>query len=71
MELSPLRKDEISVGKPLPWPVFDKNKKLLLREGYVIETLHQVEVLCANGLFRNKQWKPPTRSSNTEAVDQK
>lgn len=70
MELSPLRKDEIAVGKPLPWPVFDKNKKLLLREGYVIETLHQVEVLCANGLFRNKQWKPPIRSSNTEAVDQ-
>lgn len=70
MELSPLRKDQIIVGKPLPWPVFDKNQKLLLSEGYIIETLHQVEVLCANGLFYNKKWKPSTLSRNTVSADQ-
>lgn len=69
MELVPLRKGEIAVGKPLPWPVFDQHKTLLLREGYVIETLHQVEVLVANGLFRNKQWKPIMRPSNAEDVE--
>ena len=50
MELSPLRKDDIVVGKPLPWPVFDSNKKLLLREGFVIETLSQVEKLISQWL---------------------
>lgn len=70
MELAPLKGNEIVIGKPLPWPVFDRHEKLLLREGGVIETQHQLEVLMSNGLFRNKEWKPPIRSRNGEGVDQ-
>ncbi|MDD5330083.1 MAG: flagellar brake protein [Sulfuricella sp.] len=58
MELTPLRKGEIEVGKPLSWPVYDRNKKLLLCEGFVIETQNQVEMLIAGGLFRNPKWRP-------------
>lgn len=55
MDLAPLRKGDIEVGKPLPWPVFDKDRHLLLREGYVIETQHQVDIMLASGLFRNRE----------------
>jgi c-di-GMP-binding flagellar brake protein YcgR len=48
----PLRKNEIVVGKPLPWPVYNSAKKLLLCEGFVVESPIQVERLLAVGLFR-------------------
>lgn len=48
----PLRKNEIAVGKPLPWPVYNSAKKLLLREGFVVESPLQIERLLAVGLFR-------------------
>lgn len=59
MDLNPLRKDDIEVGKPLPWPVYDSKKHLLLKEGYVIETQSQLDGLLANGLFRNPNWTRP------------
>jgi len=49
----PLRIGDIAVGKPLPWPIYGPNKKLLLREGYVIETQRQLEVLVKDGLYRS------------------
>jgi c-di-GMP-binding flagellar brake protein YcgR len=69
MELTPLRKDQIAIGKPLPWPVYDGNHKLLLSEGFIIETVNQVEKLISNGLFRNPSWKPPIRPRNVDVAD--
>ncbi len=68
MELTPLRKGELEVGKPLPWPVYDKNKKLLLCEGFVIETQNQVETLIATGLFRNLKWRPAKHHHRGEGL---
>lgn len=56
--LVPLRITDVAVGKPLPWPVYGPNKKLLLREGYVIETQKQLDVLVKDGVFRNPSWHP-------------
>lgn len=44
---------EVEVGKPLPHPLYDGNRKLLLKRGYVVETEHQCEQLIARGLYRN------------------
>lgn len=46
---------DIQVGKPLPWSLYDANRKLLLRRGHVIETERQCELLIKSGLFRNSQ----------------
>ncbi len=51
--LLPLKIGDIAVGKPLPWPVYGPNKKLLLREGFVIETQRQVETLIKDGAYRS------------------
>lgn len=56
--LVPLRIADVAVGKPLPWPVYGPNKKLLLREGYVIETQKQLDMLVKDGVYRNTSWRP-------------
>lgn len=56
--LVPLRVTDVAIGKPLPWPVYGPNKKLLLREGYVIETQKQLDVLIKDGVYRNPSWSP-------------
>lgn len=72
----PLRIGDIALGKPLPWPVFGPNRKLLLRAGYVIETQRQLEVLLKDGLYRSASWSsapsrgksapPPAAQKNEE-----
>ncbi|HEY9199467.1 MAG TPA: HD domain-containing phosphohydrolase [Gammaproteobacteria bacterium] len=47
-----LRNGEVKVGQALAWPVFDSAGKLLLRQGYVIASLHQLEQLLSRGMFR-------------------
>lgn len=50
--LTPVRKNEIEIGKPLPWSVYDGDRNLLLRAGVVVVSEHQVEVISEKGLFR-------------------
>jgi c-di-GMP-binding flagellar brake protein YcgR len=71
--LVPLRIGDIAVGKPLPWPVYGPNKTLLLREGYVIETQRQLEVLVKDGLYRGSSWSafPSARARSAAPVEQK
>lgn len=68
LELTPIRLSDVSVGKPLPWPVFDNQRKLLLREGYVVETAAQAEQLIVRGLFRPVTYhrKPVARGGEAE-----
>lgn len=44
---------EVELGKPLPHPLYDGNRKLLLNRGYVVETEYQCEQLVERGLYRN------------------
>jgi c-di-GMP-binding flagellar brake protein YcgR len=66
----PLRISEIAIGKPLPWPVYDDRRTLLLRAGYVLETQNQLETIASKGLFRNMKWhsNPLKRASSTSGV---
>lgn len=70
-DLVPLKVTDIAIGKPLPWPVYGPNKRLLLREGFVIETQRQLETLIKSGLYRNPTWhRSELRSGNHPAVEQ-
>lgn len=46
-----IRRIDIRVGQPLPWPVYDRNGRLLLREGVRIAFEHQIDRLATQGLF--------------------
>lgn len=52
MSFVPIRKQDLSVGGPLPWAVYDRQKNLLLRDGYVLESEVQLNQLVEQGLFR-------------------
>lgn len=51
-KLSPIRRSDVIIGKPLPWPIYDKNRKLLLCAGFVVESFDQVKRLMDAGLYR-------------------
>lgn len=45
--------NDVEVGKPLADPLYDVNRKLLLKRGYVVENIRQCELLIERGLYRN------------------
>lgn len=52
---------DVEVGKPLLHPLYDGNRNLLLKRGYVIESIHQCEMLMERGLYRNFNEHPAFR----------
>ena len=46
----------LTVGKPLPWPVYDQAGNLLVSQGYVIQNEWQLERLYERGMY-----EPPQR----------
>lgn len=51
MELQVIRFEDIPIGEPLPWHVYDRDEVLLLRRGEVVHSHHQLEELRVDGLF--------------------
>jgi len=49
--LQPVRRTDIKIGSPLPYPVYDSMGRLLLRAGEVIETERQLSTLHEMGLY--------------------
>ncbi len=49
-----VRKDEIAVGRPLPWDVYDANGQLLLSRGYVVSNERQRLRLLSDGLHAGR-----------------
>ncbi len=49
--LQPVRRTDIKIGSPLPYPVYDALGRLLLRAGEVIETERQLNTLHEMGLY--------------------
>lgn len=51
MPLHPLRKDDLQIGKPIPYSVYDKDSVLLLGGGCVIESDTVLRTLREQGMF--------------------
>jgi len=47
-----LNAGEIAIGQPVPWPLYDENRKLLLARGVKLQSVRQLEALMERGLFR-------------------
>src|SRR5690625_461604 len=48
-ELTKLSRSAVRVGRPLAWPVFDREGQLLLKQGHIIESQAQLERLLDRG----------------------
>ncbi len=51
MSLQPLRKEDLQLGKPIPYSVFDGERVLLLSRGCVIESESVLDALRTSGMF--------------------
>jgi len=49
----------LTIGKPLPWTVYDADGNVLLRQGYVIHSDTQLEQLFERGLFHPRKIERP------------
>ena len=54
----------LTVGKPLPWPVYDETGNLLVAQGYVIQNEWQLERLYERGMY-----EPPQRQAEKRQKD--
>lgn len=54
--LVPIKRAELAVGNPLPWPVYDASNNLLMNEGVVIQNQRQLDALYEKGVYRNPTW---------------
>jgi HD-GYP domain-containing protein (c-di-GMP phosphodiesterase class II) len=52
--LVPIIAGQVKLNKPLPWPVYDLDRNLLLNQGFVITSQNQLERLLARGLFHSR-----------------
>ncbi|WP_370682066.1 HD-GYP domain-containing protein [Comamonas sp. GB3 AK4-5] len=46
-----IRQSDLVLNEPLPWPLFDENGNLLLREGYVLSIPRHINALLERGAF--------------------
>jgi len=58
---------EIRVGQALPWPLYDGDGKLLLRQSYVIQTDSQLERLLDRGVYRPEPDNEKRRGADAAA----
>ena len=56
-DLLPVRRDDLVVGVPVAFPVYDAQGKLLLNVGQVVYSEKQVDTLFERGLFCNPAWQ--------------
>lgn len=54
-----INQQEVTVGDPLPWPLYDRKHSLLLEQGSVIRDNAHRDNLLANGAYRELSWGLP------------
>ncbi|TYC55349.1 HD domain-containing protein [Marinobacter sp. BW6] len=58
-ELVRIAPGALTIGRPLPWNVYDADGNVLLRQGYVIQTDSQLEQLFERGRFKPRKIERP------------
>ena len=58
-ELVRIAPGALTIGRPLPWDVYDADGNILLRQGYVIQTDSQLEQLFERGRFKPRKIERP------------
>lgn len=68
-ELVRIAPGALTVGRPLPWDVYDADGNILLRQGYVIQTDSQLEQLFERGRFKPRKIERPQEETFEDTRD--
>ncbi|WP_410499040.1 flagellar brake protein [Chitinibacter sp. S2-10] len=66
--LQPVPAQDLNIGIPLAYPIYDEQTRLLLREGQIIRNEKHLTQLSQNGIFRNVQHQPPAAPTRNKPV---
>jgi hypothetical protein len=56
-ELQPLARLDVAVGQPIPFPVFDRDGRLLLSAGQLVTDEDHRNALLDSGFYNNPRWQ--------------
>lgn len=70
-EAKPVEREELVLGQAVPWRIFDRDMRLLLREGTVITSERQIDALLMRGALRYEVVEPQTRAKLRELHQQR
>lgn len=70
MEKIKILESDLVVGDPLAWPVYAMSGQLLLKEGYILKTENQKELLLSQDLYRNPTPKEIEEKSTNDALQE-
>lgn len=68
MSLILVNSNELVVGKPTPWPLFDAEHKPLLNEGELIRDEPHRDALLASGACHELSWETPDGEDGGQAI---
>jgi len=60
MSMILVNRDDITIGKPLPWQVYDQERKVLVEQGGIVRDNEHLESLLANSAYRELSWESPS-----------
>lgn len=60
MSLILVNRNDIAVGKPLPWQLYDQEHKVLIEQGGMVRDNEHLDSLLANGAYRELSWESPS-----------
>lgn len=64
-----IKDDELHIGQPAPWSLYDQSHQLLLARGTVVESPRQLEQLMMRGLFRKLDLRDSVTSQPEARTD--
>lgn len=53
MHFTPIKADELQVGKPIPWTLYDSSGEMMLELGYIPKSAQQIQAFIKNGVGRD------------------
>ena len=59
MQLIPIKPQDLNVGQPIPWMLYDSTGGIVLQAGYIPESEQQIKTLIDSGVCRDLDEKPP------------
>lgn len=60
MSLILVNRNDIAVGSPLPWQLYDQEHKVLVEQGSMVRDHAHLDSLLANGAYRELSWEAPS-----------
>src|SRR5574340_729974 len=60
MSLILVNRNDIAVGRPLSWQLYDQDHRVLMEQGDMVRDQGHLDSLLANGVYRELSWEAPS-----------